>query len=351
MSKSVNMSTKNNLSDTTSDICVARQQRKLTTTWTQATEAEEGSKLLRTLRREGIGTKEMEVTVAKQVNAKKTGEKIFKRRGELLETLFAEKLEDSYRWEVKRRRRRAIDRMKLEDLLGAKSRRCRNIVKEIKRKSDIFRQECKNKNKEKLEHLLEVYGNKREKERAVELPAHLKRYGAVKVFTEGCNLVCEELKGPVIVEREGHPLSLSKGERAVLTLGPKFCVYEDCNEERFVTNIEISFLKYKWDRMSDIEKEPYNEKSKTKLSSETTTGSNVPTPQDEDKRIMEEMKRIEAMARTIFIEEEMIFDYSKKKATDMKQNKYFGMARAVNRKDELIMQQLKDKLIGEKKTS
>ena len=43
----------------------------------QATEAEEGSKLLRTLRREGIGTKEMEVTVAKQVNAKKTGENFF----------------------------------------------------------------------------------------------------------------------------------------------------------------------------------------------------------------------------------------------------------------------------------
>ena len=116
------MSNINNFSDTTSDFCVARQKRKLTTTWTQSTEAEEGSKLLRALRREGVGTKEMEGTVTRQMKAKKMGDKIYKRRGDLLKTLFAEKLEDSYRWEVKRRRRRAIDRMKLEDLLGPKSR-------------------------------------------------------------------------------------------------------------------------------------------------------------------------------------------------------------------------------------
>ena len=73
------MSKSNILSDTTSDICVARQQRKLTTTWMQSTEAEEASKLLRTLRREGIGTKEMEGTVTKQLKAKKTGDKIYRR--------------------------------------------------------------------------------------------------------------------------------------------------------------------------------------------------------------------------------------------------------------------------------
>ena len=130
------------------------------------------------------------------------------------------------------------------------------------------------------------------------------------------------------MEREGHPLTISKGEAAVLTLGPKFCVFEDCNEERFVTNIEISFLKYKWDRMSDIEKEPYNLKSKTRIESDNQgpAPSQVPVEIDEntakrdmsahqnqieDERIKEEMKRVEAMARSIFIEEEMTFDYSK----------------------------------------
>ena len=197
MSKSVNMSNLPKFSDTTSDICVARQKRKLITTWIQSTEAEEASKLLRSLRKKGIGTREMEGAVTNLLKSKKTGDKIYKRRGELLTTLFAEKLEDSYRWEVKRRGRRAIDRMKLEDLLGPKSRRCRNMIKEIKGKSDDHRKECKRKNKEKIDHLLEVYSHRREAEESVQLPAYLQRYGEVKVFTEGCNLVYEELKGPV----------------------------------------------------------------------------------------------------------------------------------------------------------
>ena len=104
--------------------------------------------------------------------------------------------------------------MKLEDLLGAKSRRCRNSVKNIKKKSDDYRKECKLKNKEKIEHLLEVYGNIREKDRAVELPVHLKQYSAVKVFTEGCNLACHSGKGGTssyLVKRgESCPLTWTK---------------------------------------------------------------------------------------------------------------------------------------------
>jgi hypothetical protein len=130
MPNSVTMSIqKSSNSDTTSDIMVARQKRKLKTTWMHATEAEEATKLLRTLRKEKVGTLEMEGTVTKQLNAKKVEENIYKRRGELLEMLFAEKLEDSHRWEVKRRTRRAVDRLKLEDLLGgANTRRCRKLV-------------------------------------------------------------------------------------------------------------------------------------------------------------------------------------------------------------------------------
>ena len=72
-----------------------------------------------------------------------------------------------------------------------------------------------------------------------------------------------------MVEREGFPIQLTKGEKDLLTLGPTFCVYECCNEERFVTNVEISFLKYKWDKMSDTEKEPYVIKGRDKPNEET----------------------------------------------------------------------------------
>ena len=42
--------------------------------------------------------------------------------------------------------------------------------------------------------------------------------------------------------------------------------------------------------------------------------------QAEDKRIETELKRLEATARSIYIEEERCFDYSRRRATEMKQN-------------------------------
>ena len=231
------------------------------------------TKLLRVLRKEKVGLHEMEVVVTKQLKARKVGGGTFKRRGELLEILFTEKLDDSMRQEVKRRRRRALDRIKLEGMLGGpKSRRSRTSIKNLKRKVDQYRQECKTKNKEKVDHLKSTYSDRIEKEKSVDLPKHLQRYSSVKVFKQGCELVCEELKGPVVIEREGFPITLTQGEKDILTLGPKFCVYEKCNEEKFVTNVEISFLKYKWDRMSDADKEPYRIAGREKLEGDSQTG-------------------------------------------------------------------------------
>ena len=42
-------------------------------------------------------------------------------------------------------------------------------------------------------------------------------------------------------------------------------------------------------------------------------------------------------------------DFGKQRSTAMKQNKYFCMSGAVNRQDELVLQRLKDKLVGEAK--
>ena len=65
------MSPSDNISDTTgSNIQVARQKRALLARWKQADEAEEATKLLRTLRYEKVGTREMEGVVSKQEKAK-----------------------------------------------------------------------------------------------------------------------------------------------------------------------------------------------------------------------------------------------------------------------------------------
>ena len=66
--------TMNIISDTTgSDIRIARQKRTLLARWKQTAEVEEATKMLRTLRYEKVGLREMEVSVSKQEKAKKSG--------------------------------------------------------------------------------------------------------------------------------------------------------------------------------------------------------------------------------------------------------------------------------------
>ena len=55
-------------------------------------------------------------------------------------------------------------------------------------------------------------------------------------------MVSEDVQGPVIVEEEGKPLNITEEEIACLSLGQKFCVMEESSLERFLTNMEMSFL-------------------------------------------------------------------------------------------------------------
>ena len=83
-----------------------------------------------------------------------------------------------------------MDRKKLEDLLGGhKTTKSRTRIKEVKRDVDMFRQDCKVKNSEKVQHLEELYSERIEKEKLVELPKHLSRCeGLVGFLDLGCFL-------------------------------------------------------------------------------------------------------------------------------------------------------------------
>jgi hypothetical protein len=63
------------------------------------------------------------------------------------------------------------------------------------------------KHKGMVDNLKENYGDRFEKDSTVELPNHLSKFGSVRVFMGGCDLLCEELKGPVIIDRDVAQLS------------------------------------------------------------------------------------------------------------------------------------------------
>ena len=58
-----------------------------------------------------------------------------------------------------------------------------------------------------------------------------------------------------------------------------------------------------------------------------------------------EEENVEKQFTTIVNHEDKSADFGKMRSTDMKQNKYFGMSGAVNRKDELLIQRMKSRLM------
>ena len=63
------------------------------------------------------------------------------------------------------------------------------------------------------------------------------------------------------------------------------------------------------------------------------------------KSLSKEEEDIEKQSTTELNLNDKTLDFGKQRSTAMKQNKYFCMSGAVNRKDELVLQRLKDKLI------
>ena len=85
-----------------------------------------------------------------------------------------------------------------------------------------------------------------------------------------------------------------------MALGPKFCVYDKEDMDEFLSGMEISFAKYKWDKLNDNDDEEEDE--------DFTEEEKV-----EHKRVRLEMIRVEAKTRTPFVKEDKAFIFSMKR--------------------------------------
>ena len=130
------------------------------------------------------------------------------------------------------------------------------------------------------------------------------------------------------MEEEGNPIPFTENEKKALALGPKFCVFEREDKEVFLTGIEISLTKYKWDKLNDDEdgedEENFTEEER-----------------EEHERVRAEMKRIEAQSRTIYLTEEKTFDFSRKRATDIKNNAKVYLPKALKVEEEAALEALR----------
>ena len=99
---------------------VALVKSEVVRTWTGTMEAEERTKLIRKLIREGIGTNDVEGYVVKQA-AMKFGRGKGERKEGKVRREMSDKLEDCEEWEQKMRKDRGRARGELEKLMGNRS--------------------------------------------------------------------------------------------------------------------------------------------------------------------------------------------------------------------------------------
>ena len=156
----------------------------------------------------------------------------------------------------------------------------------------------------------------------------------------GDDLKPDVMKKPVIVEGEGEKIELSDDEIEVLALGPKFCLLNNLDEEQFAADIEECMMKVKWDMRNDDEND---DKGDEDIALQVLLGKTECEKIDDEKD--EERKIIEAESRATFNWEEKTFNFSKKRATDVKNNsRVFFPRKPRSLEEESVMETLRVEL-------
>ena len=180
----------------------------------------------------------------------------------------------------------------------------RRFIGDTKTQMTRIRGRIREKNSEKTEHLRRKYG---EDEKEIELPDEIRKYENVKVFKRGTKFECDELQGPVIVDKG---LVLSDGEIKLLTRGPKYAVNKNMSREEFLNEMEKCFTKVRWENMNDGESED-----------EEDVKVNSDEEERRDTDILERKAEIEsAKTRLVFDGDTAVLDMAKMRCTDAKQN-------------------------------
>ena len=112
----------------------------------------------------------------------------------------------------------------------------------------VLREKLKKKYKEKVKTL-----KGRKKKEDFKLPENLDRYSEARIFRSDEELVPEEPKGPVTVGNRA--ITLSGGEKSVLTRGPKYTLRRILSKENFLCDMTTCFIKERWEARVREERE------------------------------------------------------------------------------------------------
>ena len=192
-------------------------------------------------------------------------------------------------------------RHKLKQTLGEHTWKYRSVIKYLKGEETQEREVCKEKNREKIDHLIEKHKTDEEDELDKVLD-DLKDYGNLSVFDRGKF---------EIIEKETYEITtigkveLKDDERGILMQHPQFALLDNLSAVNLDWDRELGFGKCRYELSKEIAE---------KLEDEG--GGNIKI-MDEEKTKMEQT---EAKSRQVFDGEKKILDLRKQRVTDMEDN-------------------------------
>ena len=288
-------------------------KRFTTDTWEKLAVSQCRLEMLRILVKSDIGLNEVEdYNTALNLKLKS---KALRDRGPLsnrgvVREAMRQKLQDEVRVREECTRNRDKDRRLIKSIFGQKSIKTKAIIKNLKSDSDIVRVDLRQKYKAKISHLRKKYEKRRVEAVAVK-PAKFHGFEKAKVFDKTLfdNIKVEEMT----VSKVGN-VDISSGESAVLRMHPKFAVRDRIEDEECEFQEELGWAKLRFTLLKEEEE---------CLDSDDDEDDLKMTPEDnpeDDQRLEELQEIIEAKSRQYFDPEEKVFNYGKKRATDLKEN-------------------------------
>ena len=274
---------------------VAKLKGALWEDWLGVVRAEERTCFLRGLVVAGVGTNDVENFIAKQESIRFRRDNVRGKGNDRdnVVGLMQCKLDDSI-WDADRRRdMRNKLRARLERLLQNKKSMYKRFIHKMRDKVVNERDMLKKTHSRKFREIR----LKRSEQKQFTLPDGLERYKNAKIFSDehAGEFVTGEVLGPVIVG--GNTTLLSGDEVAALSRGPKFTIRRILSRERFLVELEKSFVKIRWSKRDEDDDE------------EESMDNEMELDPVEQARISEIAEMEEAKTRMIFDHENMEIDW------------------------------------------
>ena len=149
----------------------------------------------------------------------------------MVQRIMKNKMKDNSNFALKSRKKRDKRRLCLESMLWKNSKEYREIVKNVKKNGDKLRRNLRKKYIKKTKFLTEKYGMRKLTGMDGMTDEEKLKYGNARIFWDKCELIAEEVKGPVLVCREREQIQLNEDERLLLSLGPKFSIVKKLSLE------------------------------------------------------------------------------------------------------------------------